>query len=280
MGMKPASVSVIIPCFNCAGSVERAVLSVASQTCRPEELILVDDASTDETFSRLTELRDRYGGSWIRVMGLQRNQGPASARNAGWEAAEGRYVAFLDADDAWHPRKMEIQYRWMSHHPKVVLTGHRCVQLDREPPTSLPLPRTCRARRIGPLSLLFSNRFPTRSVMVRRDMPFRFRGDKRYSEDYLLWLEIALRGHGVYYLDLPLGYVFKAPFGEGGLTSRLWEMEKGELDTYWSLYKQGLIPSFLLPCIAFVSFAKFVRRQLISHQARNAGGNRQGERSS
>ncbi len=263
--MKTASVSVIIPCFNCAGSVERAVLSVASQTCSAEEVILIDDASTDGTFPKLQELRSRYGENWIKVMGLKRNRGPATARNTGWEAAKGVYVAFLDADDAWHPKKVEIQNRWMSNHSNVALTGHPCVRLEGEL-TTHSLPRTWRARRIAPLPLLFSNRFLTRSVMMRRDMRLRFRSDKRYSEDYLLWLQVALGGHGAYYLDVPLGYVFKAPFGEGGLTARLWEMEKGELDTYWSLFKQGLLPFFLLPCVAFVSLAKFVRRQWISRK--------------
>jgi glycosyltransferase involved in cell wall biosynthesis len=71
-------------------------------------VIVIDDASTDETLAKLMELRSRYGDGWIKVLRLGRNQGPATARNAGWMEAEKRYIAFIDADDAWHPRKIEI----------------------------------------------------------------------------------------------------------------------------------------------------------------------------
>jgi len=263
--MKPASVSVVIPCFNCARSLERAVLSVASQSRKPAELILIDDASSDETPRKLEELTERYGENWIKVIQLKRNHGPATARNVGWDQAKERFIAFLDADDAWHPKKIEIQYHWMSGHPDVLLTGHHCLTLDEES-MAPPLPRTWRSEPIGPRRLLVSNRFPTRSVMLRRDIPFRFRYDKRYSEDYLLWLKLALNGHSLYCLGLPLGYVFKAPFGEEGLTADLWNMEKGELDTYRSLREQGLLSPILFTCATLVSFAKFIRRLLISHR--------------
>ena len=265
--MKTAPVSVVIPCFNCAGSIERALLSVASQSWRPEEVIVIDDASTDETLQKLMELRSRYGDGWIKVLRLGRNQGPGTARNAGWMEAGKRYIAFLDADDAWHPRKIAIQYRWMSNHPQVILTAHCCLQLNQDQ-ADPPLPRTGRAGRINPFHLLFANRFPTPSVMLRRDIPFRFMDEKRYSEDYLLWLQIGLKGHSLYYLDMPLAYVFKAPFGEGGLTGDLWKMEKGEFDTYRRLREQGLLSPILFTCVTAVSLAKFTRRVLISYKPR------------
>src|SRR5690606_29412442 len=61
---------------------------------------------------------------WIRVVPLELNGGAAAARNAGWNSATGKYVAFLDADDTWHPQKIEVQYKWMEAHPEVGLTGH------------------------------------------------------------------------------------------------------------------------------------------------------------
>jgi len=226
---------------------------------------MIDDASSDETPQKLEELTERYGKNWVKVIRLKRNHGPATARNAGWEQAKERFIAFLDADDAWHPKKIEIQYQWMSDHPDVILTGHHCLTLNEES-IAPPLPRTWRSERIGPHRLLVLNSFPTRSVMLRRDIPFRFRDDKRYSEDYLLWLQITLKGYSLYCLDLPLGYVFKAPFGEGGLTANLWEMEKGELDTYWSLREQGLLSPILFMCVTLVSLVKFTRRLLMGRR--------------
>src|SRR6185369_14935384 len=113
----------------CAGTIERAVRSVAGQSRRPAELILVDDASGDGTGALLEGLRSRYGPDWIRIITLERNQGPGTARNVGWDAATSTYIAFLDADDAWHPRKIEIQCAWMDSHPEFAVTGHASRQL-------------------------------------------------------------------------------------------------------------------------------------------------------
>src|SRR6185503_10449018 len=99
-------VSVVIPCFQAHATLPRAVASVAQQSARPRELIVVDDASGEDTAAVLRDLQRRYGEDWLRVVRLERNQGPASARNAGWQAARGEYVAFLDADDSWLPAKL------------------------------------------------------------------------------------------------------------------------------------------------------------------------------
>ena len=255
-------VSVVIPCYECANTIERALASVASQSYRPAELIIVDDASNDFTLRKLFELKKRYGEEWMRVIPLERNCGPAVARNVGWETATEKYLAFLDADDAWHPRKIEIQYTWMTRHPEVVLTGHRCLFIGSKV-TDPRLPQNWGAFRVRPLRLLISNKFLTRSVMLLRELPYRFNKDKRYSEDYLLWLEIVLNGNIAWYLDLPMGYFYKAPFGEGGLSGSLLNIEKGELDTYRRLYRQGLLSGFLTLCLIIFSLAKHLRRVVI-----------------
>lgn len=260
--MATLPVSVIIPCYECTNTIERALVSVASQSYRPAELIIVDDASNDFTLQKLFELKKRYGEEWIKVIPLERNYGPAVARNVGWEAATKKYLAFLDADDAWHPRKIEIQYAWMTSHPEVVLTGHRCLIIGSKV-ADPRLPQNWSAFRVRPFHLLISNKFLTRSVMLLKELPYRFNKDKRYSEDYLLWLEIVLNGNIAWYLDLPMGYSYKAPFGEGGLSGSLLNIEKGELDTYRRLYRQGLLSGFLMPCLTIFSLAKHLRRLAI-----------------
>lgn len=123
-----ADVSVVIPCYRCSDVIERAVTSVWEQTLRPAEVILVDDCSGDGTVDTLYALQKKFPPNWIKVIELEQNSGPGEARNAGWAAASHSYVAFLDADDSWHPQKIEIQYSWMIEHPDVVLTGHECVR--------------------------------------------------------------------------------------------------------------------------------------------------------
>jgi teichuronic acid biosynthesis glycosyltransferase TuaG len=261
--MKLAPVSVIIPCYECSDTIERAVASVARQSHRPAELIMVDDASHDFTLQRLFEVQKYYGEEWIKVIPLESNSGPAAARNVGWKTATNKYLAFLDADDAWHSRKIEIQYTWMALHPDVVLTGHRCLLIRNNQVADLQLPENGRAFRVKPLSLLVSNKFHTRSVMLLRHLPYRFNTNKRFSEDYLLWLEIVLNGHVAWFLDLPMGYFYKALFGEGGLSKNLLNVEKGELDTYWRLHRQGLLSIYSMLCLTLLSLAKHLRRMLI-----------------
>jgi glycosyltransferase involved in cell wall biosynthesis len=98
-------VSIILPTYNRAHSLERAIRSVLVQTLSNFELIVVDDGSTDDT----AHLVERFGDSRIRLLSLGRNYGAGRARNKGIEAAAAEFVAFLDSDDEWMPRKLELQ---------------------------------------------------------------------------------------------------------------------------------------------------------------------------
>jgi glycosyltransferase involved in cell wall biosynthesis len=119
------SVTVVIPCYNCASTLGRTLMSVIEQTVLPEKVILINDASIDATQEVIKLFQAQYGNDWLMLVELDQNHGPAYARNQGIKEAKSDYVAFLDADDSWHPRKLEIQYAWMRLHPEVALTGHR-----------------------------------------------------------------------------------------------------------------------------------------------------------
>ena len=119
-----APVSVVIPCFRCAKTIERAVRSVARQTMPPTRVYLVDDASQDETVSVLEGLKSKYPVGWIEVLSLETNSGPAKARKAGWERASTPFVAFLDSDDTWLPEKVGQQYSWMIRNEEASLSAH------------------------------------------------------------------------------------------------------------------------------------------------------------
>ncbi|OIQ89298.1 putative teichuronic acid biosynthesis glycosyltransferase TuaG [mine drainage metagenome] len=270
LGITP--VSVIIPCYRCADTIRRAVDSVLAQTLPAYEIILVDDCSNDgKTLDVLEQLRRRYPDENIRVLGLEKNSGPGSARNAGWDAATQPYLAFLDADDSWHPEKLEIQYQWMAAHPDVVLTGHPSVILA-DGMTLPKLPDDVVAKRVRINGLLISNLFPTRSVMLKREVSYRFIPGKRYAEDYLLWLTIVLSGRAAWVLEIPMAYSFKEAFGDGGLTGNLWKSEQGELDTYKRLFLARKISFFALILCSSFSLLKYVRRWGIA-KARALSGN-------
>lgn len=259
-------VSVIIPCYCCADTIGRAVGSIAAQTRLPQQVFLVDDHSPDEgkTLRTLNEIKDHHKNRLnVIVLSLTHNQGPSAARNTAWNQASHHYVAFLDADDSWHPRKIEIQFNWMENNPEIKLTSHQTVCLDSK--QSFPdLPADWKTKPISAMQQLVSNRFPTRTVMVRRDVPLRFEPSKRRSEDYLLWLNFVLRGHTASHLTLSLAASYKPNYGDSGLSEDLWQMELAELDTYRRLYQEKLISAPAWVSLICWSLAKHVQRTLIN----------------
>ena len=262
MNKQIAPVSVIVPCYRCSATIERAVGSAFQQTMRPAECILIDDSSGDDTLAALKQLQQKYGKSWINIISLAENGGPSVARNAGWEIASQPYLAFLDADDSWHPRKIELQYFWMTEHKDVALTGHAfgLWHKGKKPPMGID---SLNAHKVSAKNLLVKNRFSTPTVMLKRELDFRFNKTKRFSEDYLLWLSLVLREYPAFWFDSILAFGYKEYFGEGGQSGQLWDMEKGQLHTYWVIYKEGLINWIKFLLLAIFSLLKYFRRLLV-----------------
>jgi glycosyltransferase involved in cell wall biosynthesis len=107
-------VSVVIPTYNRARYVTKAIESVLAQSYTSFEIIVVDDGSTDDTQAVLQPYANR-----IRIIS-QKNSGPGAARNAGIQAARGRWIAFLDSDDEWSPEKLAAQIADLEQHPDLV----------------------------------------------------------------------------------------------------------------------------------------------------------------
>ena len=254
-------VSVVIPCYRCAATIGRAVESVAAQSLLPAELILVDDASDDDTLSSLRRLQYRYGANWIRIITNSGNSGAGAARNAGWDAAQSGYLAFLDADDAWHPQKLEIQLQFMLSHPEAALSGHGAVIDAAFPP--LPAPGNIAFETVTFTQLLFANRFVTPSVMLKTSLPYRFRSGQRHMEDHLLWMQIATRGATVLRLGAELAVTFKPAYGASGLSSNLWQMEKAECGNYIFLAQSGTITRYSALALCAFSALKFLKRLIV-----------------
>jgi len=118
-------VSVIIPAYNAAAFLPRAVESVLNQTYSNVEIIVVDDGSTDET----PELMEDYSDS-VRYI-RKENGGVASARNAGIQEARGDYIAHLDADDEWMSDKLECQMALHRSNPELMWSYTNWVQVDQ-----------------------------------------------------------------------------------------------------------------------------------------------------
>ncbi len=113
-------ISVIIPAYNCAATIEATLESVLQQTLPADEILVMDDGSTDNTASILNSFKPR-----ITVF-RQPNQGVASARNALCARAQGDLIAFLDHDDLWHPTYLALQRQFFESYPRAVASfaGH------------------------------------------------------------------------------------------------------------------------------------------------------------
>jgi UDP-N-acetylmuramoyl-L-alanyl-D-glutamate--2,6-diaminopimelate ligase len=211
----PAPVSVVIAAHNAADTVTGAISSALSQTLTPLEVIVVDDGSSDHT----AELARTFGDP-IRVIS-QSQRGPSAARNVGIVAARGRWVAFLDADDQWHPSKLEFQLAALQSRPETVLVAS---DWSRDIPRAA-LPSVIAQSIVTTRDLLVLNRFQTSTVLVERDVVLRVGGfDPRLdgAEDWDMWLRTSRAG-GIIKLDWPFVQYTDSPAGYSKNLERVYE---------------------------------------------------------
>ena len=256
-----AAVSVIIPCYQSAVTIERALASVAAQTCKPKEVIVVDDASDFVTREILLKLADKYGPDWLKIYFLDENCGPAAARNYGWERATQSFVAFLDADDSWHSDKIALQLAFMQRYSDVDISAHNCGDIVS---FAGRLPKQFQVSSYTLQQLIFRNRFRTPTVMLKREAVLHFPESLRFSEDYFLWLALLKTGSRAAFLNLPLAVIHKPAFGVDGQSAALWLMEFGELKALGAAWRRGSVSVVVFIVALSWSLFRFMRRLLLT----------------
>lgn len=199
-------VSVVIPTFNCERFIGRTVGSALRQTYRDFEIIVVDDGSTDGTQAVLAE----YGEALHYIK--QANQGASAARNAALSRATGEYIAYLDADDLWHPEKLAHQVEYLDAYPSCGFVHTEVAVIDeqdsvlyarfnKETGRTVPQGKCLR-------DILQRSHIQTLTVLERRsafDRAGEFDLRLPVAQDYLHWIQVALQGYEVGYLPEPLG---------------------------------------------------------------------------
>jgi glycosyltransferase involved in cell wall biosynthesis len=215
-------ITVVIPAFNAAHTIGRALASVRRQSYRNVEIVVVDDCSADDTVARVRAAADEN----VRLVQLPRNVGAAAARNAGIAEAGGELVAFLDADDEWRPQKLERQVALIARRPKMSFVSCQCgfIGVDGEvhaifrqefaPATGFEAWRV----------LLAYTFVATPTVLTRRALLVKLGGFDPaliIGEDQDMWIRLALEGE-VGFIREPLVVIHQQL---AGLSSRTAERE-------------------------------------------------------
>jgi teichuronic acid biosynthesis glycosyltransferase TuaG len=242
--------SVIIPAYNAEAIIGRAIDSVLAQSYRNFEIIVVDDASRDKT-KKVVE--SHYDG---RVTYIQKvvNGGSSIARNTGMDAAQGDYIAFLDADDIWHNDKLMLMNTILISRPEISLFYHPYTQ---ENIMGRKLPQDIVVYRLPFIKLLPSNPIATSCIVLRNDPAFRFEPSMRYTEDYDLCLRIGYK-YKIHFITIPLTQIFRKFTSAGGISENRWKMRKGEMRSYMRLVRLNPLFVFILPFLLITSVGKHI----------------------
>lgn len=254
------TVSVIIPAYNCETTIERALQSAISQTWRPKEVIVIDDASTDKSAS-IVRSKAKDSAVPIHIFSNEFNVGPGVSRNRGWAAATGDLVAFLDADDIWHPQKLEVQVPIMESRQSLNMTCHDRT-VGREPIWSIVDPSSVIWRELDFRDFLVRNQCATPSVILRRDIRERFNDSLRYAEDYFLWLTITANHGRVLFAENELVHCANPAYGGAGLSGKLFSMYRSELQAFHKLTQNRALSYRWLPVLYGWGTLKFLVRVL------------------
>ena len=187
---KESSVSVIIPCYNSASSIKRAVDSVLLQNLISFEVIIIDDGSTDNTLEVVYSLACPN----LTVIKLG-HAGVSVARNAGISTARGRFIAFLDSDDEWLQGKIALQIKILEEYPEIALVATNAEYINAAGKVVAQRKQTATGYILRRLT--HGNNIVTSSVLTRRrilaDLVPAFRPGMKVGEDWLLWMRIAAR---------------------------------------------------------------------------------------
>ena len=248
------SISVVIPCYNSSSTIEKCLDSVMKQLVLPLEIIVVDDGSIDDTVHLIkTYLNTKLVDSSVNVLLLlQSNSGPSKARNLGVIKAKGDWIAFLDSDDYWVEDKLQKQITLIENNPSIKIVGSSSNNLDNQ-----------QFSFVGFNDVLKKNMFQTSSVMVSTEVikSNLFNEKQKYSEDYRCWLEILYNNLGAVVHPCLAFPIFKTVnYTGGGLSSRLWSMEKGEISNYLYLKKRNMITNGQFLMYVTLSYMKYLIR--------------------
>jgi glycosyltransferase involved in cell wall biosynthesis len=210
------TVTVIIPTYDRAHLIGRAIQSILNQTYGDFELIVVDDGSSDNTAEIIHDFNDKR----IKYIRHEKNKGAAAARNTGIESARGTYIAFQDSDDEWFPHKLEKQVEAFSDAPpKVGIVYSGVWRLEGGKKTYIAYPDKNKKEGDLHINLLRISLIFLQSALVKMECFSKvgmFDKELPAAEDWELWIRISKYFH-FKFIDEPLALLHHTP---GSLSTR------------------------------------------------------------
>jgi len=268
-------VSVVIPYYNRAHTIIRALESVVNQTYSNFEIILINDGSTDNSEKIVNDFFAKHKN--VELIHLKQvNSGPSKARNEGIRMARGEYIAFLDSDDSWEHKKLELQIGFMEKNPDCMITGTN-YNIITDGKKIIKYNDSSDFIFARFYKMLFKVFLCLPTVVIRKDVFTKdgllFKEGKHYSEDLLFFLQIVRRYKGAR-LSAPLCNIYRFEFGDkGGLSTDLSKLLKNDIDNLLILYKENKynknkINFFLLLILMAYSYLKHVKRWILTNVIR------------
>jgi glycosyltransferase involved in cell wall biosynthesis len=259
----PMSISVVIPAYNASMFIADTIRSVLAQTLPADEVLVIDDGSTDNTGAIAAGF-----GPPVRVIRTP-NSGLPATRNFGVREAKSEWIAFVDADDIWEPNKLERQMQELSRTPEADLcyTG-RIVLIHQGDSTRLgdvvPVPPAAKIEQ----ELLKQCKFPPSCVVIRRSVFLAVGGHDtsfNYVEDWELWLRLL--NAGVRFIDCPEP-LLQYRVSPGNKTSNAIPMLEGAD----RVYRMHIMPRYRGPARWLRYFAFRAQQESIAAQTLRAKG--------
>lgn len=247
-------VSVIMPAYNVAPFIEEAITSVISQTVTDWELFVIDDCSKDHTYAIASDCAKM--DSRICVLRNEKNSGVAVTRNRGIDLARGKYIAFLDSDDRWHPEKLEKQLKRLRDTGSGIgYCSYRIVGASGEKARAdYIVSETAKYE-----DILKENYIQCSAMLIRADLVKKHRFNTEFfHEDYILGLDILSDGEMAAGCREPL---LDWRYLEN---SRSFNKKKAAMNR-WRIYRHYLKLPFLkalylFSCYAVAGFRKYFRK--------------------
>lgn len=244
--MKKELVSIITPVYNCESLLEETIKCVLNQTYENWEMLLVDDCTPDNA----AKIAKKYAkkDNRIKYFKLEENSGAAIARNYALEQSNGRFIAYLDADDLWKPEKLEKQVRFMlenkyaftcTDYEKIDEEGNslnKIINIPKEVNYNLFLRNTI----IQTVGVMVDSKITGKNVLIMPNI--------RRRQDAATWCQILKAGYNCYEVPENLSYYRVV---KNSLSSNKFKAVKGT----WFLYRNIEHLSLVKSCFCFVGYA-------------------------